>query len=245
METTAVIAASRQGALRRQLEIVANNLANMSTNGYKSSQMMFVEHVVKSEGGERLISPKLTYTRDIATRLDITDGAIETTANPLDLAIRNDGFFVVRDAQGTEYYTRNGQFRLDTGGQIVNQQGHALLSSGGQPIVLSPNDSEINVGRDGTVSTENGQLGRLRVVRFENSQDLQRTSGALFTSDKQPINVDSPDIIQGALEGSNVEPILEMAKMIELHRSFESAKSFIEREDERQREMIRSLTRDA
>ena len=197
METSAVIAASRQGALRRQLEIVANNLANMSTNGYKSSQMMFVEHVVKSEGGERLISPKLTYTRDIATRTDITDGAIETTGNPLDLAIRNDGFFVVRDGQGQEFFTRN------------------------------------------------GQLGKLWIVRFENQQDLVRTSGALFTSEKAPIDVGSPDVIQGSLEGSNVEPILEMAKMIELHRSYESAKSFIEREDERMKEMIRGLAREA
>ena len=233
METTAVIAASRQGALRRQLEIVANNLANMSTNGYKSSEMMFVEHVVKSKGGERLISPKLTYTRDIATRLDVSDGAIETTGNPLDMAIRNEGFFVVRDQQGNEFYTRNGQFRLDVGGQIVNQQGHALMGDGNQPIIFSPNDAEINVGRDGTISTENGTLAKLRIVRFENPQDLGRTAGALFTSEQPPLDVDNADIIQGALEGSNVQPILEMAKMIELHRSYESAKSFIEREDER------------
>ncbi|MEQ8806872.1 MAG: flagellar basal-body rod protein FlgF [Rhodospirillales bacterium] len=245
METTAVIAASRQGALKRQLEVVANNLANMSTNGYKSSQMMFVEHVVKSKGGERLISPNLTYTRDLATRLDVTDGAIETTGNQLDMAIRNDGFFVVRDPQGTEHYTRNGQFRLDTGGQIVNQQGYPLLSTGGQPMTLGPNDAEVNIGRDGTISTENGQLGKIKVVRFDNTQDLVQTSGALFTSITPPIDVASPDVIQGALEGSNVEPILEMAKMIELHRSYESAKSFIEREDERQKEMIRSLVRDA
>lgn len=245
METTAVIAASRQGALRRQLNVVANNLANMSTNGYKADQMMFVEHVVKSKGGERLISPKLTFTRDLATRLDTTDGAIETTGNQLDMAIRNDGFFVVRDPQGAEFYTRNGQFRLDTNGQIVNQQGYPLLSSGGQPITLGPNDAEINVARDGTISTENGQIGKVRIVRFENPQDLVRTSGALFSSNTPAIDIPSPDIIQGALEGSNVEPIMEMAKMIELHRSYESAKSFIEREDERQKEMIRSLVRDA
>ena len=245
METTAVIAASRQGGLKRQLEVVANNLANMSTNGFKSSQMMFVEHVVKSKGGERLLSPKLTYTRDIATRIDVTDGAIETTGNPLDMAIRNEGFFVVRDQGGNEFYTRNGQFRLDTTGQIVNQQGYALIAEGGQPITLSPEDSEINIGRDGTISTENGQLGKLQVVRFENAQDMQRTSGALFTSQLPPQPVQNADIIQGALEGSNVEPIMEMARMIELHRSYESAKSFIEREDERERSMIRDLVREA
>lgn len=245
METTAVIAASRQGGLKRQLEVVANNLANMSTNGFKSSQMMFVEHVVKSKGGERLISPKLTYTRDIATRIDVTDGAIETTGNPLDMAIRNEGFFVVRDQGGNEFYTRNGQFRLDTTGQVVNQQGYALIAEGGQPIIFSPEDSEINISRDGTISTENGQIGTLQIVQFANPQDMQRTSGALFTSQLPPQPVEDPDIIQGALEGSNVEPIMEMARMIELHRSYESAKSFIEREDERERSMIRDLVREA
>jgi len=245
METTAVIAASRQGALRRQLEVVANNLANMSTNGYKGSQMMFVEHVVKSKGGERLISPKLTYTRDIATRIDTSDGAIEKTDNPLDLAIRNEGFFVVRDVNGKEFYTRNGQFQLDNTGQIINQQGHALLAGTGQPVILGPTDTEIQVGRDGVISTENGQLGKLRVVKFENPQDLKRTSGALYTSDKPATDVENADVIQGALEGSNIEPISEMARMIQLHRNFESVKSFIEREDERQREMVRSLARDA
>lgn len=245
METTAVIAASRQGALRRQLEVVANNLANMSTNGYKSSQMMFVEHVVKSKGGERLISPKLTFTRDLATRLDTSDGAIQTTGNPLDLAIRNDGYFVVRDQGGKEFYTRNGQFRIDNTGQIVNQQGHALMAGTGQPVILAPTDTDIQIGRDGTISTENGQLGKLRIVRFENPQQLERTSGAMFTSQAQPLAVDRPDVIQGSLEGSNVEPIVEMARMIQLHRSYESAKSFVEREDEREREMIRGLSRDA
>lgn len=245
METTAAIAASRQGALRRQLGVVANNLANMSTNGYKASEMMFVEHVVKSKGGERLISPKLTYTRDIATRINTADGAIETTDNPLDLAIRNDGFFVVRDANNKEFYTRSGQFRLDSSGKIVNQQGHALLAGGGQPVILGPTDTEIQVGRDGVISTENGQLGKLRIVKFDNPQDLKRTSGALYTSTKPATEVENADVIQGALEGSNVEPISEMAKMIHLHRNFESVKSFIEREDERQREMVRSLARDA
>lgn len=244
METTAAIAASRQGALRRQLETVANNLANMSTNGYKSSQMMFVEHVVKSKGGESLISPKLTFTRDIATRIDTADGAIQTTGNPLDLAIRNDGFFVVRDQQGNQFYTRNGQFHLDTTGQVVNQQGYALQSNGG-PIIFGPTDTRVQVGRDGTISSENGQIGKLQIVKFSNEQDLKRTAGAMFTSTATPTTITQPDVIQGSLEGSNVQPIVEMSKMIQLHRSYESAKAFIEREDERQRTMIRDLSQNS
>ena len=152
---------------------------------------------------------------------------------------------MVRDQGGNEFYTRNGQFRLDTTGQVVNQQGYALIAEGGQPIIFSPEDSEINISRDGTISTENGQLGTLQIVQFANPQDMERTSGALFTSQLPPQPVEDPDISQGALEGSNVEPIMEMARMIELHRSYESAKSFIEREDERERSMIRDLVREA
>ena len=245
METTAHIAASRQGALRRQLEVVANNLANMSTNGFKAGQMMHVEHVVKSKGGERLINPRLHFTRDIATRISTQDGAIETTGNSLDLAIRNDGFFVVRDQNGKEFYTRNGQFQLNANGQIINRNGDALLTSGGQPITLGPTDTDLHIGRDGSVSSANGQLGKIRIVKFDNPQDVKRTAGAHFTSDKPPTDVDNPDVIQGALEGSNVEPILEMAKMIQLHREYEHVKNFLEREDERQRQMARDLSREA
>ncbi|MEK9673508.1 MAG: flagellar basal-body rod protein FlgF [Rhodospirillaceae bacterium] len=245
METTSVIAASRQGAMRRQLEVVANNLANMSTNGYKAGDMMFVEHIVRSKGGESLITPKLTYTRDIATRTNYSDGAIETTDNPLDLAIRNDGFFVVRDKNNNRFFTRNGQFKLSAEGQIVTQEGYAVLAAGGQPINVGPTDSEIHVGRDGVISTNNGQLGKIQVVKFDNLQRLKQTSGTLFTSETQPQDVANPEVIQGALEGSNVEPITEMAKMIDLHRNYESVKAFIEREDERQRAMIRDLARDA
>lgn len=244
MESTSAIAASRQGALRRQLTVLANNLANMNTTGYKAENMMFVEHVVKSKGGERLISPKLTFTRDIASRLDVSDGPIETTENPLDLAIRNDGFFVVRDPQGTEYYTRNGRFELNATGQLVNEEGYAVLAQGGQPITFAPTDTQIQVGRDGTISTENGDLGKLRVVNFANPQSLARTSGTLFTATAQPTDVQNPDVIQGALEGSNVKPIVEMTKMIELQRSYESVKSFLDREDERQKEMIKQFGQD-
>ena len=240
METSAVIALSREGALRRQLEVVANNLANLSTNGYKSGQMMFVEHIVKSKGGPNLISPKLTFTRDLATRIDTNDGAIQTTGNPFDLAIRNDGFFVVQDKQGNNYYTRNGQFHVDNTGQVVNQEGYAVQSTGG-PITLAATDTKIQIGRDGTISSENGQLGKLQIVKFANPQQLERTSGAMFTSKTAPTNVQQPDIIQGSLETSNVQPIVEMAKMIQLQRSYESAKTFIDREDQRQRQMIQDL----
>ncbi len=242
MENTTYVALSRQATLRRQMDVVANNLANMSTHGYKSGQMMFVEHLTKSKGGESLLTPKLAYVRDIATMTDTKPGAIESTGNPLDIAIQGEGYFVVQTPEG-EHYTRNGRLQLDNTGQLVNQLGQPVLADGGAPLIFAPEDTEIVISQDGTVSTNNGELGKLRVVRFDNDQLLERTSGAQFTTTEgNPAqDVDDPTVLQGAVEGSNVEPILEMANMITVHRAYDSVKSFIEREDERQRSMIRDM----
>ncbi|MBO6787391.1 MAG: flagellar basal-body rod protein FlgF [Rhodospirillales bacterium] len=242
MENTMYVALSRQATLRRQLDVVANNLANMSTHGYKSGQMMFVEHLNKSKGGDSLLTPKLAYVRDIATMTDTKPGAIETTGNPLDIAIQGEGYFVIQTPEG-DHYTRNGRMQLDNTGQLVNQLGQPILAEGGAPLIFAPEDTEIVISKDGTVSTNNGELGKLQVVRFDNDQLLDRTSGAQFTTtEENPAQaVASPTVLQGAVEKSNVEPILEMANMINVHRAYDSVKSFIEREDERQRAMIRDM----
>lgn len=226
------------------MDVVAHNIANMNTAGFKGQDMMFVEHLVKSRGGEKLLGNKLAYARDISTLINFNEGPMEKTGNPLDLAITGDGFFVVRTPQG-ERYTRNGRLKLDEGGQLVNQSGQPVLSSAGQPFILAPEDTEITVSRDGTVSTNNGNLGKLKLVRFENPQQLKRSAGSLYASESPPIDVEQPSITQGTLEGSNVQPIFEMAKMIDIHRTYDSVRNFIEREDERMRNMIREMARTA
>ncbi len=226
------------------MDIVAHNIANMNTAGFKGQDMMFVEHLVKSRGGEKLLGTKLAYARDIATLTNFNEGPMEKTGNPLDLAITGDGFLVVQTDQG-ERYTRNGRLKIDDGGQLVNQNGQAVLSSGGQPFILAPEDTQITVSRDGTISTNNGDLGKLRLVRFENPQLLKRAAGGLYSSEAAPIDVEQPSISQGMLEGSNIQPIFEMAKMIEIHRTYDSVRTFLEREDERMRNMIKEMGRTA
>lgn len=244
METSGIIAASRQGALRRQLQVVANNLANINTTGFKAERMMFVEHVVKSKGGEKLIHPRHSYVRDIATRVDPSSGSIEQTGNSLDIAVQGDGFFAIQGDGGQEQYTRNGRFQLSPDGTVVTQDGFPLLSEGGGTFVLNATDTDITISRDGTFSTSAGELGKIRVVRFENLQNMERTAGARFTTEDQPEDIAQPSLVQGALEGSNVSPIEEMSKMIALHRTYDHVRSFIQREDDRQREMVRTFSRD-
>ena len=242
MENTSLIALSRQGTLRRQLNIIANNLANMNTTGFKAKKMMFIEHLTRSEGGNGIAGQPISFVRDIATMRDTAAGTLKETGNPLDLAIRGPGYFVVETEDG-ERYTRNGHFRLDEAGQLVTQGGNPVLSDSGQPFFFNPEDSEIRVAPDGTVSTDNGELGRIRVVRFENDQELRETTGGLLTSESPPQDVETPDVAQNMLENSNVQPIMEIARMIAVERAYSDVKRFIAREDERIRTMMRELNK--
>ena len=240
MENSAYIALSRQGTLKREMAVIANNLANMNTTAYKGEKMMFVEHLTKSKGGERLTPVKLAFARDVAQFTDTSEGPIRSTGNSLDVAISNDGYFIVETPAG-QRYTRNGRFEQNNQGQLVNQQGFPVLTEAGVPLVFAPEDTEINISRDGTVSTNNGELGRIRMVTFESPQRRQKEAGGLLNTDDDPVNAENPAMIQGALEGSNVQPIIELSKMIETSRAFNSVRSFIEREDKRQKQMIQKL----
>lgn len=242
MENTAIIALSRQGALGRQLNVLANNIANMNTSGFKGERMMFVEHLQRNQGGKAASAGPISYVRDIATRRDTTEGPLEKTGNPLDVAIRDKGYFVVDTPEGPRY-TRNGHFRLDPEGQLVTQQGHGVLSKEGTPFFLSPGDTRIQISRDGTVSSQIGELGQIRVVEFADEQEPEPGAGGLLKSAQIPTDQERPVIIQGMLEGSNVEPILEMTRIIQVQRAYDGVRKFIDREDQRIRAMIEEYGR--
>jgi len=244
MENTSIIALSRRAVLDRKMGILANNLANMNTTGFKGEKMMFVEHIERSKGGTRILGDRLSYVRDIATFRDTEDGPLKKTSNPLDLAVQGDAYFAVKTDLG-DRYTRNGHFRLDETGQLVTQTGEVVLSDADQPIIFSPQDSEIIVTPDGTVSTENGELGKLKLVRFENQQGLRPVSNGLYAAASRPEAVENPNVVQGMLEGSNVKPIIELTRLIETQRAYDGVRSFIDREDERQKKMIEELTKEA
>ncbi len=240
METSAYIALSRQAALRREIGVIANNLANMNTTAYKGEKMVFVEHLVESRSSDSFIPTKLAFVRDVAQIRNLAEGPIQSTNNPLDMAIKGEGYFVIQTPEG-DRFSRNGRFQLDEESQLVTQHGYPVHSSSGTPFFFSPEDTEISIARDGTVYTNNGELGKIKLVKFESEQHLQKRVGGLLVTDQTPEDVENPVILQGALENSNVNPILELTNMITVHRAYDSVRNFIDKEDERTRKMIQAM----
>jgi len=241
MENTSYIALSRQSALWREMEVVANNMANANTPSYKAEQMMFRDFVVKTKTDTSPFGRKVDFVQDVGVLRDTREGPMTQTQAPLDLAIHNEGYFVVDTPSGARY-TREGHFRLDETGMMVNSAGYPVMQTTGQPIVFAPNETQITVTGDGTVSTENGVIGKVQVVSFNNDQNLQNAgSGMLMTNDK-PTPIDRPSLVQGMLEQSNVQPVIETTKMMEILRNYEGIQKLIDGENDRQSSAMKILS---
>ncbi|MCG8360441.1 MAG: flagellar basal-body rod protein FlgF [Kiloniellales bacterium] len=236
METPGYIALSKQMVLRQQMDLIANNLANMNTAGYKAERMVFAEHLDRTEDGK-----VLSFVQDLAVTRDLSQGPLTLTSNELNFAIRGEGYFAVQTDAGVRY-TRAGNFSLDANGQIVNLEGHALLGAGNTPITLPANTKQVILARDGTLSTDTGEAGRIEVQTFENEQRLTKVGGNLLDAgEAEPQRVANATLEQGYVEGSNTKAVIEMTRMIDTVRSYQSTSRFLEQEDQRQRSAIETL----
>ncbi len=243
MENAKYIALSRQTALWRRMDAIANNLANMNTAGFKREDQMFTEYLVKSPAEDKIGKEKIRFVQDLGTYRDFAEGALTQTGNNLDVAIHGDAFFAIETPQG-EKYTRKGQFSLDSEGKLVTASGNAVLSDGNDPFFFAPNESQIEISTDGTISTENGVIGKLKVVSFDDNLKLKNTYDGLYetTYDNQPQDATNVSFAQGMIEQSNVNPILEMTNMIDVQRSYANVQKLIDIEYERQKEAINVFT---
>ena len=160
----------------------------------------------------------------------------------MDVAIQGDGFFVVDTPAGPRY-TRNGHFQLDENGQLVTSQGYSVLGEGDQPIVLPEDAGAVTIARDGTVSGDSGDFGSIQLVRFATTEGMKKAGGGLFTTETAPDPATGSFVIQGSLEESNVEPILEITRLIKLMSAYKAAQKAIDSEHERQRRAIERLGR--
>lgn len=224
MENTFLIGLSQQMATNRAMEVIANNLANMSTPAFKRESVQFEEYMVEvpateAEGGGTV---NVSFVLDRGVSRDISEGRFEQTGSQFDMAIAGKGYFVVQTPNG-DRYTRNGHFKLDEQGRVVTEDGGILQSDGGA-ITLQPQDGDLRVGRDGTLSTNLQLLGKLRIVNFADERALQKAGASLYNAGAQaPQAVPNARVSQGMLERSNVEPVIEISRMIDVLRAYQAS----------------------
>jgi flagellar basal-body rod protein FlgF len=217
MDNTLYVALSRQQILRREMDVVANNIANADTPGFK------VEQIISQTDARSLpgTTAKLQFALDTGLSRNFSQGAVSQTGRPLDVAIEGDGFFQI-NAQRGERFTRDGRFTLDDTGRLVTAMGEPVAGEGGD-IVLDPARGEVAIAADGAISQNGTRVGKLTVWRFGSLAGLAKDGDGLYKSsaDQAPIAATDAKVIQAAVEGSNVQPVIEVTRMIEVSREYE------------------------
>lgn len=222
------------------MDVIANNIANLGTAGFKRESIVFSEYLMpKAEMDMSGDSRDLSYVEDFATIHDHSAGPVEQTGNEFDVAVEGDGYLVVQTPDG-ERYTRNGQFKLDATGQLVTSEGFPVLGDGG-PITFAENETDVSIATDGTISTSVGQKGRLRLVAFDDPRALRPVGASTFETDEAPQPAETAKLRQGVYEKSNVQPVTEITRMIEVQRAYESVARMMARDDEMRSDAIDKL----
>lgn len=237
MDNGIYIALSRQLGLFRDMEVTANNIANIDTAGYNTERVMFDDYLVRGGDG-----PKQAYTQDIASYRDTQQGTMKITGNPLDMAISGPGYFAVQTPLG-ERYTRAGNFQIDLNGTLVTNEGNPVLDVGGQSIIFEPEDTDIEIGETGNLTVNGEERGQIGVFEFANPQLMERMNSTLYRADGLAQPAVESRLLHGTLEGSNVQPVMELTRMMNVSRSVGSTAKLIEAQYELQRKAASTWAR--
>jgi len=240
MQNPTYIALSSEMALQRQADVVANNLANLSTPAFKGEEMLFSQFLLQPPG-----SQPLAFVQDAGTARDLRQGPITNTGNPLDLAVQGPGYFTVQSPLGVRY-TRNGHFQLDAQNQIVTNDGYPVLANSGLPIQVPSNAKDITIAHDGTISaSQNGStaqvsVGRLQLVDFAVPQAVVPAANGLYLTD-QATQPATGTVQQGTIEESNVQAVVELTRLMAVTRASGNIKNFLDEESQRHLNAIDKL----
>lgn len=241
MDNSLMIGLQTQRVLQRRMDIAANNLANVATAGFKADGIILDEANRTNAHAEE--NPRdIRFVRDVSLMRDMRQGPIAMTGNPLDVAIEGDGFFMVQGPDGP-LYTRDGAFTLSGAGQLVTSEGRAVLSNGGAPVVFDPQGESPVIGRDGTIQVGGIEVARLGVVSFTRPEALAKVGDNLWSAEGQATAEFGGIVEQGALEGSNVRPVVELTRLLEISRAYQSAARVVNSSDELRQRAIDRLGR--
>ena len=218
------------------------NIANVNTPGFQASRVQFSDWLNPQQYGAALPGERqIAYTQDRATWRNTDPGTLTQTGNPFDLAVRNGAYFSVATDRGPRL-TRDGRFGPLPNGTIGDNAGNALMDANGKPLQISAGDTRVTITADGAVSSENGELGKIGIVKPADPMKLQAEGGTLFRADTPTSQVAQPGIVQGVVEGSNVPPVLEVTRMMNDLRDYQFTTQLIQAEDDRIQSTIEKTT---
>lgn len=245
MENSIYLALSKQLVLQTDMQIVANNIANMNTSGYRAQNTLFAEYI--DDVNQRRVDPRaagddLSFVYDRGQYENTQPGSLRFTGNPLDMAIEGPGFFGVQGPNDETMYTRAGEFQKGVDGTLLTPAGYAVAGQGGGPIIIPQDSTELKIDVTGAVSNQNGQIGQIMLVEFEDTQQLEPYGDQLYRSTEEGQPAENSRIEQGQVEGSNVKAVVEMTRMIETLRQFQNNQKILQTENERLRSAIQKLT---
>lgn len=240
MENSIYIGLSKQMVLRTDMQIIANNVANMSTPGYRAQNLVFDEFISKPQGEH----DPMSFVFDKKQYQNTQPGSLSFTGNPLDIALEGPGFIGIQAPGGEIAYSRAGNFQMDAEGTLLNSAGYPVADTGGGSITIPPGSTDISIDEKGVVSDQDGQLGQIMVAEFDNLQTLDPMGDTLYTTTSAPLPPEHTRVKQGLVEGSNVKPVIEMTRMIDTLRSYQSVQRLLQNEHDRLRSAIQKLTRE-
>ena len=236
MENATYTALTRQSGLMREMRTVANNIANTSTTGFRAEGVIFAEHVKALGADADSLSMATASVRDTLQ----AQGTLTQTGGTFDLAIEGEGYFLVETPQG-ERLTRAGSFTPNGDGDLVTPEGYRVLDAGGAPMFVPQGVRSIGIAPDGTMSADGQPVGQVGLFIPVDPMGMTREDGVRFRADGGFEPAPEGRMLQGYLEESNVNPILEVTRMIEVQRAYELGQTFMEKEDERIRGVIKAL----
>lgn len=236
MDNPSYVTLSRQTGLLKDLNVIANNLANMSTEGFRRESVAFTEVLKRLDvqGGS------ISQADANARFTDFSQAELHQTNGSFDFAIEGDGFFLVETPAGPAL-TRAGSFARSIEGELVTTDGNRVLGEGEAPLFFPADAEKIEVAADGTISADGQPVGQIALVTVEDTSTLTRQGAGLFMTTDGFIPAENATVFHGYVEKSNVDPVREITRMIEVQRSYEMGQSFLSTEDERMRQVIRVM----
>ncbi len=243
MQAAALVLIAQQDSLTRALDVVANNVANASTTGFKREELQFETFVSRPAANE-----KIDFAVERGTLRDTAAGPLLTTGNPFDVAIQGAGYFPIQTREGTRY-TRGGAFQLNGAGELITAGGDKVLGEGDQPITLPSDAEDVQISGDGVIAAKSGggttmtQVGKLKLVKFANEQALQSVGSGFYTSSQPPEADTESRLVQGTVEQSNVRSVSEITHMIEIMRAYQMSVHLLDLDNQRRTNAIDKLAR--